>query len=102
MCFCHRCDDIIRERSRVWACEAHTLQAFDLTTSPQKLGKCTLIAELNTVGVDVLAQQSNFNGALVHKCLYFVEHFARATIAFFTAQARDNAERAGVVASHRN
>jgi hypothetical protein len=68
--------------------------------SPHALGEGLPVAEFDAVGVNVLAQQCYFDGAVVHERLDFGQDFAGAPVLFLAPQGRDDAEGAGVVAAH--
>ena len=72
----------------------------DVAAGAQELGERLPVAELDAVGVHVLAQQCHFDGAVVHERLDFGQDLARATVLFLAPQGRDDAEGAGVVAAH--
>ena len=60
------------------------------------------VGERDPVGVDVLAQQGHLEHALVHQGLHLGEDVAGPAVDLLAAQRRDDAERAGVVAAHRD
>jgi hypothetical protein len=64
----------------------------------QQLAEGEPVAELDTVGVDILAEKRDLDGAVVNERLDLREDVARTTILLFAAKRRDDAERAGVVA----
>ena len=82
--------------------EAYALQARDVAAGAQQLGEGLPVAELDAVGVHVLAQQRDFDGAVVHQGLDFGQDVPGAAVLFLAAQGGDDAEGAGVVAAHRN
>ena len=98
----HRRDDVVGERRRVRAGEAHPLQALDLAAGAQQLAEREPVAELDAVGVDVLAEQGDLDDALGDERLDLGEDLARPAVLLLAAQARHDAERAGVVAAHRD
>lgn len=73
--------------------------------SPQarsRLAEREPVAELDAVGVDVLAEQGDLDDALVDEGLDLGEDLAGSTVGLLAAQARHDAERAGVVAADRD
>ena len=98
----HRGDDVVGEGGRVRAGEAHPLEALDLAAGAQQLAEREPVAELDAVGVDVLAEQGDLDDALGDERLDLGEDLARAAVLLLAAQARHDAERAGVVAAHRD
>ena len=65
----------------------------------QQRGERAGIAEAAAVGVDVLAEQRDLEDALLDERLHLGQHVARAAVALAPAQARHDAEGAGVVAA---
>ena len=98
----HRLDDVVGERGRVRAREPHPLEPVDLAAGPEQLAEGEPVAELDAVGVDVLAEQRDLDDALGDERLDLGEDLAGAPVLLLAAQARDDAERAGVVAAHRD
>ena len=96
----HRRNHVVREGCGVRRGESHALNALDAADSAQQVSKRTALAEAHAVGVDVLSQQGHLDGTLGGDGLDLGENIARTTVAFLTAQVRDDAERAGVVAAH--
>ena len=94
----HRVDYIIGKGRWVGACETNPLKPLDLARCAQQLPKGECVAKLNTVRVDVLAQQSHLDSAIRHERLNLRQHFARTAIHFFASETGDNTKRAGVVA----
>ena len=74
----------------------------DLAAGAQQLAEREPVAELDAVGVDVLAEQGHLDDALGDERLDLGEDLAGAAVLLLAAQARDDAERAGVVAAHRD
>ena len=105
---CHRLDDVVGELGRMRRREPHSLESVDGSARGQQRGERPAVArqigvgERGTVGVDVLPQQRHLEHALVHQSLYLGEDVARPTVDLLAAQRRNDAERAGVVAAHRN
>ena len=83
-------------------CEPEPFKPLDFTTSPQQLGECAAIPELNTVSIDVLAQQRNFDCPVSHKCFDFGQNLPGASVFLFAPKRWNYAEGAGVVATNRN
>ena len=95
----HRVDDVVGEVARVRAGEAHPLQPVDRAAGAQQLAEREPVAELDAVGVDVLAEQRDLEDALGDQRLDLGQHVARPAVLLVAAQRRDDAERAGVVAA---
>ena len=98
----HRDDDVVGERGRVRAGEAHPLEALDLAAGAQQLAEGQPVAELDAVGVDVLPEQGHLDDALGDEGLHLGEDVAGAAVHLLAAQAGHDAERAGVVAADRD
>ena len=79
--------------------EPHPLQPLDLAAGAQQLGERLPVAELDAVGVDVLAEQGDLGDALGDQRLDLGEDLAGPAVLLLAAQRRDDAERAGVVAA---
>ena len=65
----HRGDDVVGERRRVRAGEPDPLEPVDLAAGAQQLAERQPVAELDAVGVDVLAEQGDLDDALVDERL---------------------------------
>ena len=98
----HGVDDVVGEGGRVRAGEADALQALDVAAGAQQLGEGLPVAELDAVGVHVLAQQGDLDGAVVDERLDLGQDVAGPAVLLLAAQRRDDAEGAGVVAAHRD
>ena len=98
----HRGDDVVGEGRGVRAGEAHPLEPVDLAAGAQQLAEREPVAELDAVGVDVLAEQGHLDDALLDQRLDLGQHVAGAAVGLLAPQARHDAERAGVVAAHRD
>jgi hypothetical protein len=98
----HRGDHIVGEVLRMRAGEPHAFQAVDIATGPQQLAERQPVAEFHTVRVDVLSQQRDLEDALGHQCPYLRQDVARPAVLLLAAQRRNDAERARVVAAHRD
>ena len=72
----------------------------DVAAGAQQLGEGLPVAELDAVGVHVLAQQGDLDGTVVDERLDLGQDLAGAAVLFLAAQGRDDAEGAGVVAAH--
>ena len=83
----HRGDDVVGERGRVRAGEPHPLQPVDLAAGAQQLAERQPVAELDAVGVDVLAEQRHLDDALVDERLDLGEDVAGAPVLLLAAQA---------------
>ncbi len=81
--------------------EPDPLEALDPTGRAQQVGEGAALAELDAVGVDVLAQQGDLEDALVDQCLHLGEHVTGAAVLLLAAQRGDDAEGAGVVCTPR-
>ena len=68
----------------------------------QQLAERVPVAELDAVRVDVLAEQGHLQHALGHQGTHLGEDVAGAAVLLLAAQGRHDAERAGVVAAHRD
>ncbi len=103
----HGFNDVIGELGRVRRGEPHPFETFDLTAGAQQRGEGPAVpgnfrlSERDPVGVDVLAEQGDFQDTLVHQGTDLCQDVGRTAIDFPAAQRRHNAERAGVVAAHR-
>ena len=60
----HRFDNVIGEGSRMRAGKTNSLETLNAAACAQELCKGSLVAKLDAVGVDVLAQKSNLDNAL--------------------------------------
>ena len=98
----HRVDDVVGERGGVGAREADALETVDLAGGAKELAEGLAIAELDAVGVDVLPEQRDLDGAVVDEQADLVQDVAGATILLLAAEARHDAEGAGVVAADRD
>ena len=98
----HRVDDVVGERGRVRAREADALEALDLARGAQQLAERLPVAELDAVGVHVLAEQRDLDGAVVDERLDLGEDVAGPAVLLFAAQRGHDAEGAGVVAADRD
>ena len=98
----HRVDDVVGERGRVRAREADALEPVDLAGGAQQLAERQPVAELDAVGVDVLAEEGDLDRAVVDEQPDLVQDVAGAPVLLLAAQARDDAEGAGVVAADRD
>ena len=74
----HGVNDVVGEGGRVRAGEADPLQALDVAAGAQELGERLPVAEFHAVGVDVLAEERDFDGAVIHQGLDFGQDVARA------------------------
>ena len=98
----HRVDHVVGERRRVRAGEADALEPADLARGAQQLAERPTVAELDAVGVDVLAEQGDLDRAVVDQGLDLGQDVAGAAVLLLAAQRRDDAEGAGVVAADRD
>ncbi len=83
------CGEVKRTRSR----------PVDLPARPQQFAERRPVAEPGPVGVDVLPKQRDLENAVRHERPDLGEHVAGAAVLLPAAQARHDAERAGVVAA---
>jgi hypothetical protein len=98
----HRIDHIVGERRGVRTREAHPLEALDLSARAQELAERLPVAELDAVAVHVLAQKRDLDRAVVDEQLDLFENVTGAAVLLLAAQARHDAEGAGVVAADRD
>ena len=95
----HRLDHVVGELRGVRRGEAHPLQPLDLAAGAQQLGERLTVAELDAVRVDVLPEQGDLADALADQRPDLGQDVAGPAVLLLAAQARDDAERAGVVAA---
>ena len=74
----HGVDDVVGEGGRVRAGEPDAFQALDVAAGAQQLAEGLPVAELHAVGVHVLAQQRDLDGAVVDERLDLGQDLARA------------------------
>ena len=98
----HCVDDVVGERRRVRAREPDALEAVDLARGAQQLAERLPVTELDAVGVHVLAEQGDLDGAVVDEGLDLGEDLAGPAVLLLAAQRRHDAERARVVAADRD
>ena len=98
----HRVDHVVGEVLRVRPGEPHPLQPVDPAAGAEQLAERRTVAELDAVGVDVLPEQGDLEDALVDQHLHLGEDVAGPAVGLLAAQRRHDAERAGVVAAHRD
>ena len=98
----HRLDDVVGEVPRVRGGEADALQAADLPAAAQQLAERLPVTELRPVGVDVLAEQRDFEHPVGDQRADLAQDVARAAVLLLAAQAGHDAEGAGVVTAHRD
>ena len=84
----HGVDDVVGERGRVRAGEADALEPVDLAGGAEQLAERLAVAELDAVGVDVLPEQRDLDGAVVDERLDFGEDVAGAAVLLLAAQRR--------------
>ena len=82
--------------------EAHALETLDRSARPQQRGERRTVAELHAIRVDVLPEQRHLDDALGDERLDLGEHVTGSAILLLAAQTRHDAERARVVAPHRD
>jgi hypothetical protein len=80
--------------------EPHPLETVDASTRAQQLAERLPVAELDAVGVDVLAEQRDLADPLVDEGADLGEDVAGSAVLLLAAQRRHDAEGAGVVAAH--
>ena len=95
----HGINDVVGERGGVRAGEPDPFQAFNVPAGPEELGEGLPVAELHTVGVDVLAQEGDFDGAVVHQRLDLGKDVSGPAVFLLSAEGGHDAEGAGVVAA---
>ncbi len=82
----HRLDDVVGEFGRVWGGEPDPLQPVDVSAGPQQLGESSPITgqcgvgERDAVGVDVLAEQGDFEHTVVHQGPHLGQDVCRAAV----------------------
>ncbi len=98
----HGRDHVVGEVLRVRAGEPYAFQPVDLPRRAEELSEREPITELDTVRVDVLAEQGDFEDAGFDERPDLGQYVARPPVLLGATQARDDAERAGVVAADRD
>ena len=86
----------------MWRGESNPLKTFDFATCSKQFREGTLIAKLNTVGVDVLTQERDLDHSLGNESTNLSNDVFWAAIALLASKRRHNAKRAGVVAANRD
>ena len=71
-------------------------------TALGSLAKSQCVAELNTIGVDVLSEQGDLDDAVVDQRLNFREDISGSTVLLLAPEAWHDTKRAGVVTPHRD
>src|SRR6202043_3216044 len=98
----HRVDDVVGEIPGVGGGEADALQALDLTGGAEQFAERVPVPELRPVRVHILTEQGDLEYSIRYQRADLVQDVAGTAVLLLAAQARHNAERAGVVASHRD
>ncbi len=98
----HGVDDVVSECGGVRAGEANALETLDGARSAQEFAEGETVAELHTVGVDVLTEEGDLDRTIVNERLDLGENITGTAVFFLTAQRRNDAERTGVVAADRD
>ena len=80
--------------------EAHTLEALDLSHCPQEVREGTSLSEAHAIRINVLPQESDFNGAFINDGLDFFKNLTGTAVSFFSSQMGNDAEGAGVIATN--
>src|SRR5690606_17391783 len=73
--------------------------AVDSPHGAEEFAERVTIAELDTVRVDVLAEEGDLDRSVVDECLHLGEDVAWSAILLLAAEGGDDAEGAGVVAA---
>ncbi len=95
----HRLDHVIGEVARMRRGEPDPLQAVDRPAGAQQGRERPRVAQRPAIGVHVLAEQSDLQNAFGDQRLDLGENVPGATVGLRAAQARHDAEGAGVVAA---
>ena len=98
----HRVDDVVGEGGGMGARETNAFEALNLAGGAKKFAERELVTEFDTIRVDVLSEECDLGYAVVDEGLDLAEDITGATVHFLPAQARNDAERAGVVAPDGN
>ena len=98
----HRVDDVVGEVPGMRGGESDAFQALDLTAAAQEFAERTTVPELRPVGVHVLAEQGDLEHPVGDQRTDLAQDVAWAAVLLLAAQARHDAEGAGVVAAHRD
>ena len=104
----HRLDHVVGELCGVRRREPHTFETLDVTAGTQQRGECSPIAsqirigERHPVGIHVLAEQGDLDDPFVHQRLHLGEDVSGPAVDLLAAKSRNDAERAGVVATDRD
>ena len=83
----------------MWTGEAHTFEALDLPHCPQEIREGASLPEAHAIRIDILSQESNFDGAFVNDGLDFFKNLTRTAVSFFSSQMGNDAEGARVIAT---
>ncbi len=95
----HRLDHIIGEIAWMRGGESDALQAVDRPARAQQFRERPRVTQRPAIGVHVLAEQSDLQNAFGDQRLDLGENVPGATVGLLAAQARHDAEGAGVVAA---
>ena len=95
----HRGDHVVGEVAGMRGGEPHPFEPVDAARSRAATRRTRRVAEAAAVGVHVLAEQRDLQDPLLDQGLHLGQHVARPPVALAAAQARHDAEGAGVVAA---
>ncbi len=98
----HRVDHIVGERGGVRTGEAQPLEPRNRTNGAQQLAEREPVAELDPVGVDVLPQERDLDDSVVDERLDLGQDVGGPPVLLLATERGHDAERAGVVAAHRD
>ena len=100
--FCNSLDNLLAHIARMAGHIMNTLNAGNSIYTAQQLGEGILIAKILAVGINVLAQQSKFLVAILHRCLNLGNNIIDATAALATAYIRHDTIGTEIVAAIHN
>ena len=98
----HRVDHVVGEVPGVRGREPDALQALDLPAAAQQFAERLPVTELGAVGVHVLAEQRDLEDPVRDQRADLGQDVAGTAVPLLAAQARHDAEGAGVVAADRD
>jgi hypothetical protein len=98
----HRGDHVGGEVAGVWRGEPQPFQTVHPAAGAEQFGERAAVAERHPVGVHVLPEQGHLEHAVRGERGHLGQHVAGPPVLFAPAQRGDDAERAAVVAAHRD